>query len=132
MAEGLRLFPPMRWKFADPDDVAQYGDGWWTWDERGLARMRGRELIALEAAVDMAVPAIIRGLREDDTAANLAAMWISMHLAGHDVDWPSFNPMVLTAEWELAPDVPLESGGDPTPDSGSSEATPPSSEFATS
>lgn len=130
MAVGLRLSPPLRFRFTDEADVAAYGDQWWVWDEQAVTRLRGRELIELEEAVDQPIPLIVQGLRANSTLATMAAMWIAMHLDGHPVRWVGFNPLVLTAEWEAAPERPLESGGDPTTDSDSSPE--PTTESATS
>lgn len=124
---ALILSPPLRWRFTDPDDVAAYGDRWWPWEERVIARLPALDLIALEDAIDIPVPAVIKGLRSSATMATLAAMWISMHREGHPVGWAGFNPLVLAAEWEQAPVAPFASGEDPTPDSGSSIEPSPES-----
>lgn len=133
----MQLLPPYRFRFTDPEDVEAYGDRWWTWDEAAVARLRGRELIALEEAVGLPMIAVFAGTSRNATAEKLAAMWIALHLAGHDVAFGAFNPMVLMARWEqipeeVAPD-PLDGGsgeGQPTPDSSSSPKPP--TESATS
>jgi hypothetical protein len=123
----------LRFRFTDERDVAQYGDGWWVWDERDLAQMRGRDLIALEDQVDLPLWQIRRDLRTGSTLASMAAMWIAMTCAGTPVGaWVDFNPAVGLTDWEVAPQAPLASGEDPVPDSDSSTTPAPSPESATS
>lgn len=122
----------LRFRFTDEQDVAAYGVGWWVWDEADLARIRGRELIALEEEIDVPLWQVRRDLRTGATLATMAAMWIAMHRAGRAVVWADFNPAVSLATWEAVPEPPLASGEDPAPDSGSSTTTPPSPESVTS
>lgn len=130
----MQLLAPIRFRFVDPDDVAAYGDRWWTWDEAEVTRLRGRELIALEAAVGMTLVAILRGMHSDDqdTAATMAAMWIAVHRAGHSVTWEQFDPIVHIADWEPVAAAPLDPGEAPAPDSASSTVETPSTESPTS
>lgn len=122
----MQLLPPYRFRFVEAEDVEAYGDRWWTWDEAAIARLRGRELIALEEAVGMPMIDVFAGTSRNATAEKLAAMWIALHLAGQDIAFGEFNPMVLQARWEQIPEEaapsPLDAGsgeGQPTPDSGS-------------
>lgn len=117
----------LQFTFTDPDDVAAYGAGPWVWDEPALARLRGREQIDLEELVDMPLIKVMRGLREEKTLHQMAAMWLTLHRAGQTVAWADFNPITLAVEWGVAPEVPLDSGA-ATPDSSSE----PSTESATS
>lgn len=129
----IQLLPPTQFRFIDPEDVEAYGDGWHIWDEQALLRLRGREQIALEDAVDIPLRVLIEMLRTESTLAYMAAMWIVLHREGHKVKWADFNPAVHLAEWEAVPKPdPLgeESGEDPAPDSASS--TEPDPESATS
>lgn len=122
----------LRFRFKDPDDIAAYGDDWHLWDEPALSRLRGREMIALEEAVDHPLIAIINDLREEETPAlaTMRAMWITLHRAGHTVAWPDFNPAVLQVDWEGVPEVPLGSGAEATTEPNSSPE--PSTGSATS
>lgn len=124
----MQLLPPFRFRFTDSLDVSAYGDDWWTWDEAEITRLRGRELIALEEAVDMPLVAILRGMRTEATAATMAAMWIVLHRAGRKVAWEAFNPVVHVVDWELAAPAPLDSGGAPAAEPDSSTAQTPSTE----
>lgn len=134
---ALELSPPLRWRFTDPGDVAAHGDRWWPWDERGtITRLDARKLIEIEEIIGIPLPAVIDGLRSSATLASIAAMWISMRLEGHHVQWSEFYPIALVVEWEAAPKAPLDSGkaassGEAvTPDSPSSSE--PAAESATS
>lgn len=122
----------LQFRFTDEQDIAAYGDRWWPWDEADLARIRGRELIALEEEIDIPLWQVRRDLRTGSTLATMAAMWIAMHRAGHAVAWVDFNPAVSLATWEAVPEPPLASGGDPAQDSDSSTTPAPDPESATS
>ena len=74
---GLRF----RFRFAS-EDHERYGDQWWTFNEADLARMRSRELIAIErelrAELGINVYDAVMSLRQahrEATAATLALMW---------------------------------------------------------
>lgn len=127
-----------QFRFTDEQDVAAYGDGWFVWDEDDLARIRGRELVALEEQVDMPLFQIRRYLKavgtgSSNTLATMAAIWIAMQRSGTDPGaWADFNPAVSLTTWELVATPPLASGEDPAPDSGSSTTPPPSPESVTS
>lgn len=127
----MELLPPLRFRFTDADDVAAYGDDWRVWDEQELAGLRGKDLAALEEAVDLPLPAVMRGLRAEKAVPTMAAMWIVLHRAGHPATWDGFNPVVNAANWEAVPlgESPA-SGEGPTPDLPSSPA--PSAESAAS
>lgn len=131
MAKGLTLSPPLRWRFTDDDDVAAYGDRWWTWDEAAVARLRGRELIAIEETIGKRLLDVLLELREEDTYAIMVALWVSMRLADHPVGWDDFNPVVLLVTWEAAPAAPLDSGEAP-PRPASDSSPEPTAESATS
>ncbi len=130
----IKLAPPLRFRFQDPDDVAAYGDSWWVWDEAAVARLRVREQIALEETVGMPLRMAIELFHEDMARGGLVVMWVALHLAGHEVKWDHFNPIWLATDWQRVPKEatpPLDSGEEtPTPDSPSS--TGPSPESASS
>jgi hypothetical protein len=122
----------MRWKFTAEADVAAYGDRWWTWDEVALTRLRGRQLIEIEETLGRRFVDLIERVHDKSMWGQFAALWVSMHVAGHPVEWAEFDPIVLTTVWEAVPDeTPLDSGEDqPTPESSSSPE--PATESATS
>lgn len=120
----------LQFQFVDPDDVAVHGDGWHLVDEPAIARLRGRELIALEELIDQPIIQVMRGFREEKTLPTMRLMWVALHRAGSPVEWPDFNPAVNTVRWEEAPEVPLDSGAEATPEPNSSAE--PSTESAIS
>jgi hypothetical protein len=128
----VNLLPPIRFRFTAEDDVAAYGDGWWIYDEAALTSLPGRDLIALEAALDIPLPVALDEFRKRSTLGVMAAQWIALHCGGHPVKWNDFSPIVWLVELEEVPETPLgeSSGESPTTDSDSSE--PPTGESATS
>lgn len=100
-----------RFRFA-PDDHDRYGDQWWTFDEADLARVRSRELIAIERELRSelginfydAVVALRRPHREA-VSASLAVMWIARRMAGVVESLAEFDPLVLMAESEELPET---------------------------
>jgi len=131
VAEGLRLWGPSRWKFTAEDDVAAYGDRWWTWDEVALSRLKARRLIEIEETIRLRFVDLIEKVHDKSTLGQLAALWVSMHVAGHPVAWDDFDPTVFTTVWEpVSDETPLDSGPDPAPDENSSPE--PLTESATS
>jgi len=125
------LSAPMRWKFTAVDDVAAFGDRWWMWDGRALIRLKGRELIGIEETIGMSIADLLEKLDQRTTLGQLGALWLSMHMAGHEVVWADFDPTVYLTVWEEVPaEPPLDSGQDPEPDASSSPE--PATESATS
>lgn len=122
---------PMRWKFTAADDVAEYGDRWWTFDGQALLRRKARELMQIEETIGMPIADLLEKLDERTTLGMLGALWLSMHSAGHPVAWAEFDPTVYLTVWEEVPaETPLDSGQDPEPAASSSPE--PATESATS
>lgn len=120
-----------RWRFTAKDDVEAYSDRWWTFDPMALIRLKGRELIRIEDMIGMPIPVMLEKLQERTTLGQLAAMWVSMRQAGHEVAWDEFDVTVWTTEWEaVSAETPLDSGPAPAPDESSSSE--PATESATS
>ncbi|HEY3434077.1 MAG TPA: hypothetical protein VGK41_00350 [Solirubrobacterales bacterium] len=94
----MNLLPAVQFRFTEADDVKEFGDGWWTYDEKALSVLRGRELIALEAGLDMPLIEAMDKFRERSTLGIMAAMWIALHRGGHDVGWADFNPATFLVE----------------------------------
>lgn len=95
------VWPPLEFRFTEPEDVEKYGDRWYKYSERDLIRMPGRDLIALESDLGMSVVDVMNGVRTSAVVGDLAAAWISIRntdpaLAG---EFDDFNPMALTIEW---------------------------------
>jgi len=114
----VQLKPRLRFRFSVETDIAEFGDRWWVYDEEAITSLPSDKLIKLEEVVGSYFR-VMEQFREGKVLGILAAMWISLTLAGRDVDWETFNPIALRVEWEEAPS-PLASGEDPAPDSSSS------------
>ena len=104
----MQMLPPSRFRFKVEDDVAAYGDDWRIWDEEAIFALPGRELIALEAALGMPLPAVVDSFHARETLGLMAAMWIALHLDGHPVKWDDFDPIAWETTWEKIPAAPLE------------------------
>lgn len=105
-------YVPTRWKFTAADDVAAYGDRWWTFDPAALVALKARELIQIEETVGMTIVEMLEKLDDRATVGQLAAVWVSMRMAGHPVAWEEFDPTVYLTVWEAVP-APLDSGEAP-------------------
>lgn len=124
-------YVPMRWKFTAKDDVEAYGERWWVFDPAALVRLKARELMQIEETIGMPIVVMLEKLDARTTLGQLAAVWVSMRMAGHSVEWASFDPTVYLTVWEEVPaEAPLDSGPDPAPDGNSSPE--PLTESATS
>jgi len=122
---------PARWRFTAKADVEAYGDRWWTFDPVALVQLGGRRLIEIEDTIGMPIVVMLEKLDERATIGQFAALWVSMHLAGHTVAWDEFDVAVFTTVWEAVPaETPLDSGEVLEMDASSSPE--PATESATS
>ncbi|MEU4589993.1 hypothetical protein [Micromonospora aurantiaca (nom. illeg.)] len=97
------LAPPLRFRF-HPDDHAEYGDAWTTYDEAALVRLPARELADIEREIGMSVRSMIGRSRQGFANADLAQTWVARRLADPDVrPFAEWNPMVLLVDWEELP-----------------------------
>jgi len=96
----------MRFRFTEPADVEAYGDRWWIYDEAVIVRLPARELIRLEAEIDMAMPVVMNQMREDLTMGTLAATWLAIRLEDPDLAgrFDDYSPVVLLTEWAKVPE----------------------------
>ena len=100
----MRALDPMQFRFTDPEDVQKYGDGWYTYDEGHYLRMRARDLIAIEGAMNLSITGVMNGMRADTTLGDTAAAWLGVRekdpkLAG---EFDAFNPVTNRIEWRDA------------------------------
>jgi hypothetical protein len=102
---------PSRWKFTDAEDVAAYGDRWWTWDEPALTRLRARQLIEIERR------SACRWSTSSRSSARWGRRWVRWPPCGSRCTWPvttvawaDFNPFVFATVWGAVPEAPLDSG----------------------
>lgn len=123
-------WPPMEFQFTDPDDVAVYGDRWYSYSEPDLIRLRARDLLELEANLGIPIPDVMNGMRVSATIGTLAATWIGVRnfdekLAG---EFDDFNPFTLTITWRPAvdegKDASVTEGATPQPPDGGSPLEP--------
>ncbi|MET7949216.1 hypothetical protein [Micromonospora sp. NPDC005324] len=118
----MKLLPPMRFRFCE-DDHERYGSAWWVYDEAALVRVPASTLVEIEQQIGMGLRGMMRGVRADFTAANLASMWVARRLAGVDEPFDGFEPLVLLADWE-----PVPATDDVDPPASASSTPPPSTE----
>lgn len=128
----MLLVPAVRFRFKAEDDVAAYGDGWWVYDEEAITSLPGRDLMAIEAALDMPFVEVMDEFRKRSTLGVMAAQWIAVHRGGHPVRWADFNPITLLVEIEEVPEPPLDESSGESPPTDSSSSPEPTEESATS
>lgn len=100
------LLAPRRFRFTESDDVKQYGDRWYVYDESQIMRLPARRLIQLEGQLGMPLVHVMNSVRSDSVTGNLAAEWLAVHLVEPEIagDFEQFSPAVMLTEWETVPD----------------------------
>ena len=100
----MRRLPAVRFRFAE-DDHEKYGDQWWTFDEADLAKLRARELAALDdilrAGLGLNVATALAAYHRGETKGAMAVMWLARRLGGVVEQLDDFDPLVWLAETEL-------------------------------
>lgn len=114
------LLPPLEFRFTEPQDIALYGEEWITYSELAIVTAPNRTLIAWEAEIGAALPAVMDGQREDSIFGNTGAAWLGLCLSGRHVPFAEFSPVTMLIEWrtkdvEAGKDQPAESSP-PTPE----------------
>ncbi|WFE41957.1 hypothetical protein [Micromonospora sp. WMMD998] len=116
-----RRIPLMRFRFAEADHE-RYGDGWWTFDEAALTRLRARELMALDEELrehlGVNVITALDSYLKGGTVGALAVMWMARRFAGVDESLADFDPLPMLAEVKLlkaTDDNPPASTSSPSP-----------------
>jgi hypothetical protein len=109
----VALAAPYRFRFTEPEDVKQYGDGWFVYDEARVVRLPARSLARYEARIGMPIAQVIDGFRQDSVMGRLAATWLALHMHDPDLagDFDQYSPVVLLMRFEPVPDgeLPAES-----------------------
>jgi hypothetical protein len=114
--DASKAWDPLEFCFTDPDDVARYGDRWFTYSEPDLIRRSARELIELEAELGMPLVDVMNGARMRSVLGNLAAAWLGVRdfdpkLAG---PFDEFTPLVMLINWRAKADEgKAEAGTEP-------------------
>lgn len=116
MVDKDALILPMEVQFA-PEDQETLGDQWYTYDELAIVTLPAPKLIELEAEMGATVVSVLQGFRQDSTFGSLTASWLAVKMAGMDIPFRDFRPLVLLAKWRQA-EAPGKPGPSPTsPDS---------------
>lgn len=122
------LIKPLRFRFTDPQDIADYGERWWSYDESAIIGHRARTLMALEQEIGAPVADVFAGFRASSAFGDLAGTWLAMKLDpdfGDKIpDFEDYNPIVMKIEFRVVPDEDLEPGKE-EPSSGEPVALEP-------
>lgn len=129
------LIKPWRFRFTEPDDVRQFGDGWFVYDEAQIVKLPLRQLAALETELGMTLVSAIDGFRTDTVMGRAACTWLAIRAQDPDLAGPfaDYSPAVLLARFEQVEDeaaAPLD--GTPTSESSPTSAPPDSDLSSTS
>lgn len=110
---SVGLMKPYRFRFTEPDDVKQFGEDWFVYDEARIVRLPARQLARYEAQLGTPIVAVVDGFRDDTVLGRLAATWLALHMHDPDLAGPydAYSPVVLLMRFEPVPDdeVPAES-----------------------
>lgn len=113
------LLKPLQFRFTDPDDIAQYGDRYWIYDESAIIGSRARTLMALEQEIGAPMADIMAGVRASSAFGDMAGSWVAMKLDPESADkvpaFEDYNPIVMMIKWSPVPDAELEPGKEEAP-----------------
>jgi hypothetical protein len=103
-SNAARALDPLEFRFTDPEDVQRYGDRWYVYDESHYLRLRARDLIELETAMDLRMVLVMNELRASSTIGDTAAAWLGVRQvdAGLAGKFDDFNPVTNMIEWRPA------------------------------
>jgi hypothetical protein len=111
MINQRQLLVPYRFRFTDDADIKLYGDEWFVYHEAEIVRLPSRTLVAYEMATGLPLPDIMNGIRANSVLGNLAASWVALRLAGKDVAWADYSPLITFTVWEEVPEEEREGLG---------------------
>jgi hypothetical protein len=94
-----QLLAPYWFRFTDPADVKEYDEDWYCYDESALIRLPSRTLVAYEQTFGAPLVDVMNGMREGSVFGNLCGSWIAMRMAGRDVRFADYSPVVYLLEW---------------------------------
>ena len=122
---SVSLMAPYRFRFTEPADAQQFGDGWFVYDEARIVKLPARQLARMEAELGQPIVTVMDGFRNDTVMGRLACTWLAIYLQDPDLAgrFADYSPVVLLLNLEPVPDdeVPVESTEaalgplDPTP-----------------
>lgn len=130
--DRIKALAPVEFRFTEPEDVAAYGDQWYRYAEADLIRTPARQLIELEAELQMPLVDVMNGMRMHTALGDLAAAWLGVRAVDPKLAGPfdDFNPMALAITWRPSqaegkePAAPAAQDTPPPPDAGSQPETP--------
>jgi hypothetical protein len=94
-----QLLAPYWFQFTDPDDVKEYGENWFCYDESQIIRLPSRTLVAYEQTFGAPLVEVMNGMRDGSVFGNLCGSWIALRLAGRDVKFADYSPVVYLLKW---------------------------------
>lgn len=108
------LLKPLRFRFTDPQDIADYGDRYWIYDESAITSQRARTLMALEQEMGLPIADVMNGVRASSAVGDMAGSWLAMKLDPDTGDkapaFDDYNPIVMMIVWSAVPAEELEPG----------------------
>lgn len=108
------LLKPLQFRFTDPQDIADYGDRYWIYDESIITAQRARTLMALEQEIGLPIADVMNGVRASSAMGDMAGSWLAMKLDPDYGDkapaFENYNPIVMMIKWSAVPAEELEPG----------------------
>ena len=116
------LLKPLQFRFTDPQDIADYGDRWWTYDESAIIGHRARALMLLEQEIGVPIANVMDGVRASSVFGDMAGTWIALKLdpefGDKAPDFEDYDPIVMAIKWRPLPTEDLEPGKEEASDGG--------------
>ena len=109
----VKALDPLECRFTDPQDVAKYGERWYTYDESTIVRMKAKELIKLESEIGYPLVSALNGYRRATVFGETFAAWYAVRLYDAELagDFEEFEPFSLGIIWRI-PEEKEEKGKD--------------------
>lgn len=106
------LVKPMRFRFLAAQDIEQYGEGWWVYDESVITSLSARSLMRLELEIGAPIVDVMTGFRASSAFGDMAAAWLAIKVTDPKAApaFADFNPHSMLMEWEAVPAEDLEPG----------------------
>lgn len=122
MINERQLLVPYRVRFTQDEDIKEYGDNWFVYDETALVRLPVATLMAYEQEMDRPLTAVLQGMRDGSVMGHLGAAWLAVRMAGGTVPWGMFTPAIMLAKWEKVPEGGRGKAPSPAPTPGDTVA----------
>jgi hypothetical protein len=122
------LLKPLRFRFTDAQDIADYGERWYIYDESAITSMRARDLMPLEQELGLPLADVMNGVRQSSIMGDMAGAWLALKLDPEFGDkapaFADFNPVVMLLKWSAVPAEEMEAGKEETSSGGQAELEP--------